>query len=325
MSSAEAPTLSITVVAYNSDRCLRRCLSSVRGSVLDGFAELIVVENASPDESARIVAEEFPEATLVRSEVNGGFAGGCNLAWPLVRGRYWLLLNPDVVVTAGGLEQLVEWMDAHPELGAGSPWLATAEGRAEFVGRRGPSLWLAMLEALRLHLLIPRERRADLFLGPYWVARRGHLDVDWVPGAAIIVRREAVEAAGLLSDALPMYGGDTEWCWRIRKAGWQIGVCSEVQFEHREGQSAARTWGELQRDVRMWQGTYAACARMRGAGYCRLLMAANAVAFAIEAHHLRRSPEQRSRARRHMHLHMAFLRGRTPAGVRDEAEIPTGR
>jgi len=319
------PVLSIAVVAYNSDLLLRQCLSSVRGSVLDGFAELIVVDNASPDESARIVAEEFPEATLVRSEVNRGFAGGCNLAWPLARGQYWLLLNPDVVVPAGGLAQLVEWMDAHPELGAGSPWLATAKGQPEFVGRRAPSLSLTILEALRLHLLIPRERRADLLLGPYWVARRGHLDVDWIPGAAMIVRRETVEAAGLLSDSLPMYGEDTEWCWRIRKAGWQIGVCGDVEFEHREGHSALRTWGELQREVRMWEGMYAACAQMRGAGYCRMLMAANALALAIEAHHPRRSPEQRSGARRHMHVHLALLRGRTPAAVRDVAERSAGR
>src|SRR5262245_55852181 len=132
------PTISITVVAFNSDGGLRRCLSSIRDVVLDGFAELIVVDNASPDQSACIVANEFPEATLVRSEWNRGFAGGCNLAWPIVQGRYWLLLNPDVVPPPGGLEHLVEWMDAHPELGVGSPWLTTRGGMASFVGRRAP-------------------------------------------------------------------------------------------------------------------------------------------------------------------------------------------
>jgi N-acetylglucosaminyl-diphospho-decaprenol L-rhamnosyltransferase len=319
--SAERPTVSITVVAYNSDHCLRECLSSVRGTVLEGFAEVVVVDNASPDQSARMVAEEFPEATLVRSEINRGFAGGCNLAWPLVHGRYWLLLNPDVVVPAAGLERLVEWMDAHPGLGAGSPLLATAQGRVEFVGRRAPSLSLTILEASRLHLLIPRGRRAELFLGPYWVARRGHLSVDWVPGTAMIVRREAVEAAGLLSEGVPMYGEDAEWCWRMRKAGWRIGVCGALSFRHDEGQSAIRTWGETERSWRMWHGMYTACARIRGTTYCRLLMAANALAFVIDAHHPRRSPGERAQSRRHLCMHMALLRGRIPAGVPRSRDI----
>mgnify|MGYP003512928304 CR=1 FL=1 len=137
---AGRPTVSITVVAYNSDHCLRECLSSIRGAVLEGYSELVVVDNASPDRSARIVAEDFPEATLLRSEMNRGFAGGCNLAWPFVRGRYWLLLNPDVVVPASGLARLADWMDRHPELGVGSPELMDSTGRVISVARRFPSL-----------------------------------------------------------------------------------------------------------------------------------------------------------------------------------------
>lgn len=321
MSNTGGASVMVTVVAYNSDHCLCQCLSSVRESVRAGFGELVVVDNASPDQSARIVAEKFPEASLVRSEVNRGFAGGCNLAWPFVRSRYWLLLNPDVIVPANGLEELVTWMDQHPELGVGSPWLSNAEGRAGFVGRRTPSLSLALFEALRLHLLVPHRRRAALLLGPYWMTRRAHVSVDWVPATAMIVRREAVEAAGLLAENLPMYGEDVEWCWRIRKAGWRVGVCSDLTFRHDGGQSAIRTWGEIERAWRMWQGLYAACSRIHGITRARLLMAANALAFVIEAHHPRRPAAERAESKRHLEMHIALLRGRMPKGMTSQHSV----
>lgn len=317
--------MSITVVAYNSDHCLRQCLSSIRESVREGFAELIVVDNASPDQSARLVVAEFPEAKLLRSKTNLGFAGGCNLSWPLVRGRYWLLLNPDVVVPVGGVERLVGWMDAHPELGVASPELVDQADNPACAGRRFPSLFRTVFEMSRLHLLLSRERRAELFLGSYWRNGEDHLDVDFVPGAAMIVRRQAVEVAGLLSESVPIYGEDTEWCWRIRRAGWRIGLCGALRFHHDEGQSAIRTWGELERNGRMWRGIYASCAKMHGTAYCRLLMVANALAFAIEACHPGRRPEDRAQSRKHLRVHMAFLRGQGVADTPHQLEKPAVR
>ncbi len=85
------------------------------------MAELLVVDNASPDDSVQIAKRACPEATVIQATENRFFAGGCNLAWPYVRGDYWLLLNPDVTVPAGGLRNLVAWMDEHPETGAATP------------------------------------------------------------------------------------------------------------------------------------------------------------------------------------------------------------
>ena len=97
------------------------CLQSLRAAVRDGIAEVSVVDNGSPDESAALVAAEFGFAALIRTGENRGFAGGCNAAWPTVRGDYWLLLNPDTVVPRGGVEALTAFMDEHPALGAASP------------------------------------------------------------------------------------------------------------------------------------------------------------------------------------------------------------
>jgi GT2 family glycosyltransferase len=303
-----APVVSITVVLYNSARCVRESLVSVRDEVNSGFAELLVVDNASPDEGAEIVEREFPEARLIRSDSNRKFAGGCNLSWPFVRGRYWLLLNPDAVVPTNGLRELVSWMQQHPELGAASPKLVDKQGRDQCAGRRFQSISHSLLEMSRLHLLLPKRTRANMFLGSYWNGS-DHTNVDWVPGAALIARREAVEDAGLLSEEVLFYGEDSEWCWRIRNAGWRVGVCGQVSFEHEEGQSTSRTWDEDDRSRRMWRGIYDACRLMRGSLYTKLLTAVNTAAFAIEAYDPRVAADDRARSRKLLNAHMSLLKG----------------
>jgi GT2 family glycosyltransferase len=303
-----APVVSITVVLYNSASCLRETLLSVRDDVNSGFAELLVVDNASPDEGAQIVEREFPEARLIKSDSNRKFAGGCNLSWPFVRGRYWLLLNPDAVVPANGLRELVNWIEQHPELGAASPKLVDKQGRDQCAGRRFQSISHSLLEMSRLHLLLPQRTRANMFLGSYWNGS-DHTNVDWVPGAALIARREAVDDAGLLSEEVLFYGEDSEWCWRIRNAGWRIGVCGQVSFEHEEGQSTSRTWDEDDRSRRMWRGIYDACRLMRGSLYTKLLTAVNTAAFAIEAFDPRVAAHDRTRSRKLLNAHMSLLKG----------------
>jgi GT2 family glycosyltransferase len=306
--SESVPVVSITVVLYNSAQCLQEGLLSVREDVRSGFAELLVVDNASPDESAEIVEREFPEGRLIKSDSNRKFAGGCNLSWPFVRGRYWLLLNPDAVVPPNGLRELVKWMEQHPQLGAASPKLVDKQGRDQCAGRRFQSISRSLLEMLRLHLLLPQRTRANLFLGSYWNGS-DHTNVDWVPGAALIARREAVEDAGLLSEEVLFYGEDSEWCWRIRNAGWRIGVCGQVSFEHEEGQSTSRTWDEDDRSRRMWRGIYDACRLMRGSLYTKLLTAVNTAAFAIEAYDPRVAADDRTGSRKLLDTHIALLKG----------------
>ena len=143
MAPSPSPTVSVTIVLHNSERELERCLEAIRPEILSGFAELIAVDNASPDGSAGTVARSLPDARIIRSEENLGFAAGANLAWPHVRGRYWLLLNPDAELDAGGIERLAAWMDQHPHLGAASAEL-TDRGRGRTpLHRAGTAIALA--------------------------------------------------------------------------------------------------------------------------------------------------------------------------------------
>lgn len=292
------PRVSVAIVAYNSDAVLRACLESIRPSALSGFAQVVVVDNASPDGSAAIVETVLAQARLVRSEVNRGFAGGCNLAWPMSVGEYWMLLNPDIVVPQGGLEALVAWMDAHPNLGAASPELRNEAGDRGCAARRFPSIRLSLLEMTRLHKLVGVSRRADMFLGSYWPGGE-HLDVDWVPGAALIARRAAVAKVGLLDERIFLYGEDIEWCHRIGRAGWSIGVCDSLRFTHKESSSTLRSLGAAERDSRLWRGIAQALAIMRGRRYAAAWLRVSHAAFFLEALHPGRTDEHRDRSRRH--------------------------
>jgi N-acetylglucosaminyl-diphospho-decaprenol L-rhamnosyltransferase len=296
VSEQSTPAVTVTIVLYNSEDLLAPCLGAIRPELESGFAELVAVDNASPDHSAAVLTSEAPQARLVRSERNLGFAGGANLGWPGAQGRYWMLLNPDVELQAGGLRALTEWMDARPRVGVASAEIDHGPGEARSAGRALPAAWRPLLEASRLHLLLPRRLRGRILRGAYW--RGGdQLTAGWVPGTAMIVRREAVEQVGLLDDRFFLYGEDIEWCWRMRRAGWRVGVCSTVVARHEEGSSAARMFDSAEIRRRMVEGELNAVRAVRGELPAKLYAAATALALTIEANHPRRDPERRRVAR----------------------------
>ena len=301
MDSAPSPTVSVTIVLHNSEHELRGCLAAIRPDLQSGFAELIAVDNASPDDSAGEVARALPAAKIIRSARNLGFAAGANLAWPHVRGRYWLLLNPDTELDEGGIEKLAAWMDANPQLGAASAELAGQLGdELPSTGRALPSPWRPLLEASRLHLLLPRRARGGILRGAYW-SGGDQLDAGWVPATALMARREAIESVGLLDDRFFLYGEDIEWCWRMRQSGWSVGVCSTVRALHREGASALRTFDEGAVRQRMVEGEVDAVRKVRGDRYARMYARATALALGIESRHPGRSAERRRSARSAAH------------------------
>jgi N-acetylglucosaminyl-diphospho-decaprenol L-rhamnosyltransferase len=296
VSGQPSPAVTVTIVLYNSEPLLTRCLEALRPELDSGVAELVAVDNASPDDSSAVLTREARLAKLIRAERNLGFAGGANLGWPSAEGRYWMLLNPDVELQAGGLRALTEWMDARPRVGVASAEIDHGPGEARSAGRALPAAWRPLLEASRLHLLLPRTLRGRIFRGAYW--RGGdQLTAGWVPGTAMIARREAVEQVGLLDERFFLYGEDIEWCWRMRRAGWRVGVCSTVVARHEEGSSAKRTFEQPEIRRRMVEGEVNAVRAVRGELAAKLYARATALALTIEANHPRRDPKRRRAAR----------------------------
>lgn len=254
--------VTVTTVLYNSEGSLPRYAEALAPGIERGLVRLIAVDNASPDGSGATLKRLLPAAELIDNEANLGFAGGCNRAWPHVRSRYWMLVNPDVEADAAGIERLVAWMDNHPDVGLASPHLRGPDGDEVPVARAQDSLLRPLVRALRLHRLLPRRLRSRWLL-PAEIEATEIVD-GWVPGAALIARTEAVAQVGPLDESLFMYGEDREWCWRMARAGWAIGVCGEVELVHGHGASAKATWSEGERMRREVAGQLGAARRMRG-------------------------------------------------------------
>jgi GT2 family glycosyltransferase len=304
------PRISITTVLFNSSATIERFADSLRETVASGVAEVIAVDNASPDDSAARLKQALPDATVLRAPRNLGFARGCNLAWPSVRGRYWLLLNPDVETTPEGIGEMVEWMEARPEVAVTSPMLCDAQRTPIFVARAFPSVAWGLGEMFRLHKFMSPRMRSRRLLGTYWDG--GPTEVDWIPFAAALIRREAIEDVGLLSEEIFMYGEDIEWCWRVRQAGWQVTLCSDVTFVHIGGTSAGATWGDAEIDERIVAGTATALRLMHGPAWTRLFAAVAALHLYEDSVDPRRDPARRSanRAGAKTWLREALGRGR---------------
>lgn len=232
--------LSIVIVNWNVKELLRNCLHSLLDQPDPGLTiEIIVVDSASGDGSPQMVRQEFPQVRLIASPENLGYAGGNNAGAAAAQGRYLFLLNPDTVVRAGALAQLVGYMDAHPQTGALGPQLLWPDGRVQSSRRRFPTLGSLFWESTLLGQWFPRNR----YRQRYHVLDRpaGEVQaVDWVVGAAILIRRDAWLQVGPLDEAFFMYFEETDWCRRSAAAGWETHYLPTAQVVHFEGKSSGQ-------------------------------------------------------------------------------------
>jgi N-acetylglucosaminyl-diphospho-decaprenol L-rhamnosyltransferase len=241
LASGEVVDLSIVIVSWNVRDLLRRCLLSLcqegsRHQPPLGF-EVTVVDSASSDGSVEMVQREFPWVRLIPSHENLGYARGNNLGMEGASGRYRLVLNPDTEVVGEALSEMVRYMDQHPAVGALGPALRYPDGNLQSSRRRFPTLATAFCESTLLHQWFPYNR----------VARYYHLadrppdvsqPVDWLVGAALMLRRQAWQQVGPLDEGFFMYFEELDWCRRCRAAGWEIHYFPDAEIIHYEGKSS---------------------------------------------------------------------------------------
>lgn len=234
--------LSIVIISWNVRELLRCCLDSIQESLKGEkgkglLVETIVFDNGSADGSADMVREDFPWVHLMESEVNLGFTKGNNLAIGQSEGRYILLLNPDTEVVGDALGTMVAYMEAHPRVGALGPQLLNPDGTTQSSRRRFPTLATAFLESTVLQPWFQGSR----ILERYYLLDRPDDEtqpVDWVVGAALLIRREALHQVGPLDEEFFMYSEELDWCYRLKAQGWDVVYLPTAQVVHQEGRSS---------------------------------------------------------------------------------------
>jgi len=341
------PDLSIIIVSWNVSDLLRACLKSLttddRPSTIVGplsivhgpwSAEIIVVDNASSDGSAEMVADEFPRVRLIANSENRGFTGGNNQGLALAEGRHILFLNPDTEVVGDALATMLTYMDAHPAVGALGPQLRYGDGSLQSSRRRFPTFATALFESTPLAWHWPDNPWARRYRmeerGPLEVStdaasqhgvktspptpplRRegsdlvppslrgkgvrglggrfsgqlpGAEEVDWLVGAALMVRRKALEQIGGFDEGYFMYSEELDWCHRAKKAGWQIAYLPAAQIIHYEGRSSEQA--STARHIRFQTSKVRYFRKFHGAFQAEVLrvfiLASFAVEWAVEA------------------------------------------
>lgn len=226
--------LTVVIVTWNSADCIRDCLRSIDPPSRRAPTRVVVVDNASKDGTVPLVSREFPWADVVANRDNRGFGAANNQAFAAASSRYVMMLNPDTVARPGALDALVAFMDAHPEAWAAGPAMLNADGSEQRTGVAFPSLGNLLSETFFLDRLLPHSR----LFGRHrrlFDERPGPREVDFVQGSALIFRREVLERVGGLDERFFMYFEETDWCFRMKRAGGRVLVCPDAQVVHLGG------------------------------------------------------------------------------------------
>lgn len=221
------PKLSICIVNWNTRALLLQTLRSVYATAGDVSLEIIVVDNGSSDGSLDAIRAEFPSVQMIANSTNAGFARANNQAIAAAHGDWCLLLNSDTIIKEGALQAMLAFAMSRSDCGVVGCKLLNEDGSLQESWAAFPSLTSELLgRNIRTRRLLQVSPLA--------------YDVDWVGGACMLVRSDAIRQVGDLDEGYFMYSEETDWCYRIRQAGWRVYYLADAEIVHLGGGSASR-------------------------------------------------------------------------------------
>jgi GT2 family glycosyltransferase len=230
------PRLSLCIVSWNCRDDLAACLAGLADAAAGVDTEVIVVDNASSDDTEDLLEQRFPSVRLIPNATNRGFAAATNQALAEASGEYLLLLNPDTLLPPGALGELVVFADANPDAGIVAPKLLNADGSLQQSCRRFPTPAAALFRHTLLGRLFPRNRWAAEYVMAEWEHGEAR-EVDWVSGACLLVRRDLYETIGPLDEGFFWGSEDVDYCFRAHRAGRKVLYTPRPTITHKIGAS----------------------------------------------------------------------------------------
>ncbi len=231
------PEISVIIVSFNTCHLLRRCLQTLLKKAGVMTLEIIIVDNASHDDSADMVEREFPHITLIRSPINLGFAAANNLAFQQATGEFIVLLNSDAFLTEQALLLSLELMRKNPQVGVGGARLIGRDNSWQPSARMFPNLLNHFLVLSGLAHKYPKSK----FFGRFdrtWANPNIAAEVDWVPGAYSIIRHDVLKQVSYFDEKFFLYYEEVDLCRRIQQAGYSIWYWPDVVVVHIGGESS---------------------------------------------------------------------------------------
>jgi GT2 family glycosyltransferase len=233
-----APRLTIVVVTYNSAHDIDRALRSLTDTPPATTHEIVVVDNASTDDTVTRIRSSWPRVRVIASHSNLGFAAANNRGIRESASELVLLLNPDTSVRPGAIDRLVAHLDARRDVAIVGPRIVDGEGRAEL---SFGSMIAPLTELRQKVLVVGNDRGVPPIVTMVDRMTRRTREVDWVSGACLLIRRADLEAAGLLDERFFLYTEDVDLCASVRTRGRTVLFVADVEIQHLRGRSAGAT------------------------------------------------------------------------------------
>lgn len=232
------PEVSIVVVTWNNVEVIRDCLQRVFEQEATRV-EAIVCDNGSSDATVATIEADFPQATVIKTGANWGFAPAVNLGLRHARGRWVMLLNPEGYLSAGVLRRLIDILEANPRAGAAGPRIVESGGEVQpSAARRFPSAWRAFAQQIGARPILERLGQGEALAGSLGDAV---VSVPCLSGAAMMIPRTVFESVGDLDETLPMYLEDIDFCARLGQAGLDLLYVPAAVVTHEGGHSSSRS------------------------------------------------------------------------------------
>jgi hypothetical protein len=244
----------VGIVSYNTVDLLAACLDALPAALGDLRAEVVVVDNASDDGSAEMLAARR-DVTAVHQTENVGYARAMNAALASTQAPVLVALNPDTRPPPGSLAVLVRALAAQPSVGLLGPRLANHDGTPQPSAYRFPSIRLALVTGFLPHRF--RHGRLGRRFGLEDAApHQSPTDVDWLVGAVHVIRASALAGAAPYTERWFMYAEDMELCWRLHRTGWRVRLIPDTAITHVGNAAGAQRWTRLAREQRHLDATY---------------------------------------------------------------------
>lgn len=241
--------LSIIIVSYNTKELLQKCLHSIKECDTGKYSyEIIIVDNASSDDSLVMVKKEFPRTILTQNKENLGFAKANNQGVKKTKGRYVLFLNPDTEVSNDAIQVVLDYMEQNIKVGVASPRVELASGELDEGSHRGfPTPWNSLTHFSGLSKLFPKSKLFSGYTMGWQLDNPEPHEVDSVVGAFYMVRRVAGEGVGWWDEDYFWYGDELDFSYRLKAAGWKIIYIPSVKILHHKG--AASGIGKSEKNI----------------------------------------------------------------------------
>ncbi|MDP8246589.1 MAG: glycosyltransferase family 2 protein [Candidatus Tritonobacter lacicola] len=266
--------VSFIIVNWNTRDLLDICLDSIHRTVFGCEYEVLVVDNGSTDGSLQMLREDWPDVRAIGNERNLGFAAAVNRGLREAKGDFYILLNTDAKLMKGAVETLIKFMRSDSRIGAAGPQLLNDDGSLQNSFSVFPTLLTEIVNKSLLKLLFPRK-----FPGKHAVGEEP-VEVDSLIGACFCIRREAVEQVGALDEDYFFFLEETDWCLRMRKAGWKIYLVPSALVVHLQGKSADLAGAAAR--IEYYRSRYIYFLKHRGRGAVRFLKAFTVVRLAVD-------------------------------------------